>query len=82
MSRPKTGNAQVDRVRTHFLRGGKLSPMSALNQYGIFRLAAIVYILRKEGMLVKTDRVRNRNGRYYAEYIMTPFQRRSYLEIN
>lgn len=66
--RKKTGNAQVDKVRKHFLRGGRLSPISALNQYGIFRLSSIVYILRNEGMEIKTDSIKNRNGNSYAEY--------------
>ena len=48
--------------------GQTITPIEALNQFGCFRLAAVVHRLRKEqGWPIHTDRI-NSGEKTYAEY--------------
>lgn len=58
---------QTDHLLRHLQRGHSVSPLLALNRWGIFRLAARVYGLRQAGVSVRTEMVR-RNGKHYARY--------------
>ena len=62
---------QLDRVRIHLVEEGSITPMDAFG-YGITRLAALIHILRGEGMKITTTRetCRNRYGHAskYARY--------------
>lgn len=50
--------------------GAKLTPMTALNSFGVFRLAAVIHDLRKAGHTIKTTEVTNRNGAKFAQYTL------------
>ena len=62
---------QLDKVRTHLIEEGSITPMEAFG-FGITRLAALIHILRGEGMKITTTRevCRNRYGHTskYARY--------------
>jgi hypothetical protein len=49
--------------------GKRLTPIDALEGCGCFRLAAIVYILKRDGWNIETIIVKN-NGKRYAQYVM------------
>ena len=50
----------------------KVTPILALNRFGIFRLAAIIRELRMEGHDIKTTMIRNpRNNSKFASYQLT-----------
>lgn len=60
---------QEMQVLKHINRYGKITSMKAFQKYGITRLAARIYTLRKKGYAIKT--ATNRNGRAgYAIYSM------------
>ena len=52
---PNSTEAQIDLIRAALLTGRYLSPMDALRDFGCFRLAAVVHVLRKEGHKIATD---------------------------
>jgi|TARA_R100001530_G_scaffold135394_1_gene112500 hypothetical protein len=64
-----TKTSQLTKIRTHLKRGGVLTPVTALNMFGTFRLSAHIYVLRHdEGLDIVTKKVSNRNGNVFAEY--------------
>ena len=56
--------SQLKKVKSHLLTGRSITPIEALNLYGIFRLAARIHTLRhKEGMEIVCDEAEG-FGRY------------------
>ena len=66
--------SQRDLVVEHLKKNGSITPLLALNLFGIMRLSAIIYDLKKDGYQFKTEikRTRNRFGArcIYAEYTL------------
>ena len=54
-----------DKVLTHLQTHGNITPLEALNEYGSFRLGAIIFNLRKEGYDITTNIVPKQ---HYAKY--------------
>ena len=54
-----------EKVLTHLQTYGNITPLEALNEYGSFRLGAIIFNLRKEGYDIKTNIVPKKG---YAKY--------------
>lgn len=50
------------------LRKAPITPLEALDRYGVFRLAARVYRLRKDGHTILTNMVEGGNGKRFASY--------------
>lgn len=46
---------QRDQVLQHLIRAGSISPLQAIQMYGITRLAARINELRKEGFPIQTS---------------------------
>lgn len=62
-----TQNAQI---RAALLKGKRITPLSALNDFGCFRLSARIYDLRNDyGMNIQMLRD---PAKHYATYWMTP----------
>ena len=59
--------SQQRQVLEHLKRYGVIDPMTALQKYGIFRLAARVNDLRGKGYGIETEIVR-RKGKAFAKY--------------
>lgn len=59
--------SQTDQVIKHLESGKGLTAISALQLYGIFRLAARINEARMRGVPVKTDCI-VRGGKRYARY--------------
>ena len=59
---------QCEQILEH-LQGGPITPITALNMYGCFRLAARINDLRAEGHKIKTE-TGTRNGKRYAIYFL------------
>jgi len=55
---------QNEIVKTHLEAGYPIDPISALREYGIFRLAARVNDLRARGLNIKTEMVCAGESRY------------------
>jgi hypothetical protein len=58
---------QVELIAKHLRSGQSITPIEALNRYGIFRLAARVADLRDAGLRITTTRVELR-GKRFAQY--------------
>ena len=70
----ETGKKQVSQkkqILTWLNAGKSINPMQALNRFGCFRLAAIIFILKDEGNDITTTRV-SAGGKNYASYSLTP----------
>lgn len=58
---------QKDMVLDHLMNKGDITPIDALNYYGCFRLAAVIFELREDGYAIDTNMV-TRNGKTFASY--------------
>ena len=61
---------QVQQIHDHLHDGKSITPLEALNLYGCFRLAAVIHILRKDGISIETENV-TQNGKTFAKYFLT-----------
>lgn len=61
---------QKDWVGRQLVRGRELTALRASREYGIMRLAAIIFSLKRDGWKIETRRVESRryNGRPYTPY--------------
>ena len=64
MLRKKT---QKEEILNYFQSGGVLTTIDALRKFGCFRLAAIVFDLKKDGHDIHT-RIQYEGGKKYAKY--------------
>lgn len=67
MLEPGRYNSQKENVLAHLMRGYEITPLDALEQYGCFRLAAIIHNLRRDGHPIKTKKI-TRKGKTFASY--------------
>ena len=65
-SEPTKKTSKKDKVLTHLQTHGNITPLEALNEYGSFRLGAIIFNLRKEGHDITTNIVPKKG---YAKYV-------------
>jgi len=63
--------SQESMIKEHLSLGYTLTPIEALNKFGCFRLAAVVFDLKEQGMNIKTKIIEN-NGKRFAEYKAIP----------
>lgn len=59
---------QARKVLRHLEIDGYITPMIALNTYGIYRLAASIHELRQKGIGVETEVREDAAGHRYAHY--------------
>lgn len=60
---------QASNILAHLKEGKAITPLEALNLYGCFRLAAVIYILKNDyGVEIETKRVKTPSGKYVAQY--------------
>jgi len=66
---------QTEAIRAHLEAGRDLTPLDALDQYGVFRLAARIDELRHDGLDIETI-IEKRGRKRYARYkLRGPVQR-------
>ena len=58
---------QKEEILKYFETGAVLTPIDALRKFGCFRLAAIVFDLKKEGHDIHT-RIEYQSGKKFAKY--------------
>lgn len=61
--------SQIKKIRHYLESGGRLTPIDALNKFNCFRLAAVVFNLREDGLPVKTKTIKD-GQKSYAEYYL------------
>ena len=59
---------QESQVLKHLEDFGTIDPLTALAEYRIMRLAAVVHELRRSGVPIETVMRYNNNGKHWAEY--------------
>ena len=67
MLEPGRYNSQKTNILTHLQKGYEITPLDALEQYGCFRLAAVIHSLRADGHKIKTKKI-TRKGKTFASY--------------
>lgn len=67
--------SQKDQILAHLKTYGFITPLSALNDYGCFRLASVIHRLKAEGEKILTEDCKNFNGQTYAKYIYKKSQK-------
>ena len=60
-------------ILNHLKDFGSIEPMLALREYGVYRLAAVIELLRKDGHNIQTEMIPHTNKNYgiktrYAKY--------------
>lgn len=65
---------QSEMLLKAFQRGETVTPLDALNQFGIGRLAARVHDLRQSGHAIQDKTVKVGNGKAVSAYYMAPKQ--------
>lgn len=58
---------QAQKILKHLQSGKPLTPITALNRFGCFRLAARISDLRKDGYTIFTDTI-TKDGKSFASY--------------
>lgn len=60
---------QNEQIRKYLEAGNTLTPLEALNLFGCFRLATRIFELKKQGLNILTDIVKDAaTGKRYAKY--------------
>lgn len=59
---------QSEKILKALKSGRQITPLDALNEFGCFRLAAVIFKLKKEGYNIKTEIINSPNGKHYARY--------------
>ena len=64
---PRKRKSQVAKVRDFLFNGKSLTAKTAISRFGIYRLAAVIHVLRTTfNMSISTD-----NTKGYAKYTLT-----------
>lgn len=68
-------NTQKNRILSHLLEFGSIEPLTALREYGCYRLGAVIFKLRSQGYDIVTEHIKARSmitGRAvrFAKYIL------------
>ena len=59
--------SQYISILRHLTDGGTITALAALNRYGCFRLAAVIFNLRRDGHDIRTTMI-TENGKTFARY--------------
>jgi hypothetical protein len=62
--------SQTDDILNHLRAGHALTPLEALQRFGVFRCAARILELRQCGYSIETDVLQLPNGKHIASYRM------------
>lgn len=58
---------QKEQIKKYLLSRKTITPLQALNKFGCFRLAAVIYKLKNEGLKIVTEMEYNKN-KQFARY--------------
>lgn len=72
--------SQLKQIKNYLLNGNKITPLEALQKFGSFRLSAIIYNLKKEGMNIKTNMI-TVNDKRFAEYELVQDAQKSFFGL-
>ena len=72
--------SQLKQIKNYLLNGNKITPLEALQKFGSFRLSAIIYNLKKEGMNIKTNMI-TVNDKRFAEYELVKETEKTFFSL-
>jgi hypothetical protein len=52
---------QEELIRKHIIKKGSITSWEAIQRYGVTRISAVIYLLREEGMKIKTEYIVKKN---------------------
>jgi hypothetical protein len=55
---------QKEQIKKYLLSRKTITPIQALNKFGCFRLAAVIYKLKNEGLKIVTEMEYNKNKQF------------------
>ena len=58
---------QKEQIKKYLLSRKTITPIQALNKFGCFRLAAVIYKLKNDGLKIVTEMEYN-NNKQFARY--------------
>ena len=58
---------QKEQIKTYLLSKKSITPLQALNKFGCFRLAAVVFKLKAEGMKILCE-IDHKGRKQFAKY--------------
>ena len=61
-------STQRANILAHLRAGKSITQLQALHLYGCFRLSAIVFRLREQGFIIRTERIKIRKGTFVGRY--------------
>ena len=68
---PNRYKTQHEKILYDLIAGREITPLDALNKYGCFRLAAVIFDLKQEGWQINTGMVHYVSGhKKYASYTL------------
>ncbi|MCA8110274.1 helix-turn-helix domain-containing protein [Burkholderia cepacia] len=70
MSKPFKKKSGVEKVQQYLESGRSITALEALSNFGLFRLASAIGVLRKRGLNIVTDTKQDPNGKNYARYTL------------
>ena len=59
--------SQAKNILAHLVQHKTITPLEALNQYGCFRLSAVIFNLKKDGHNIVTHIIK-KNKKRFAQY--------------
>lgn len=62
--------SQRANIKNHLEEGKSITPLEALQLYGCFRLAAVIFILKDEGMDIQTKMIKVGKNKRCAKYTL------------
>ncbi len=69
-------NTGIEQVRAALERGERLTPLDALNRFGLWSLASAIHALRKQGMAIDAELIdvatKNGGSARVAQYRIAP----------
>ena len=60
---------QKEQIKKHLLSKKSITPLQALNKFGCFRLAAVIYRLKEEGLKIATE-IEHKGKKQFARYVI------------
>lgn len=61
-------STQKAAILAHLRAGKSITQLQALHLYGCFRLSAVIFRLREQGYIIRTERMKIRKGTYVGRY--------------
>lgn len=62
--------SQKDKVLKYLKEGNSITPAKAQAMFGVWRLADVIYKLKKDGHVILTQLRQDPEGKSYARYVL------------